>query len=133
VSQEVKSIFWEVIVLVILSKRLHMYVCSIQNSFQDGTILLYISLDLALIIVLPSCMWICVKRHLAIVAVDSDIGVLWKTPHIFTNAEYADMLHAVFCPHTNCKVHWCWRWNFWKCIILGKLYQLYHLNNKYEY
>jgi hypothetical protein len=37
------------------------------------------------------------------------------------------------CPHTSCKVHWCWRWNFWKCIILGKLYQLCHLNNKYRY
>jgi hypothetical protein len=22
------------------------------------------------------------------------------------------------CPHTDCKVHWCWRWNFRKCIIL---------------
>jgi hypothetical protein len=26
------------------------------------------------------------------------------------------------CPHTSCKVHWCWRWNFRKFIILGKLY-----------
>jgi hypothetical protein len=25
---------------------------------------------------------------------------------------------------TSWKVHWCWRWNFRKCIILGKLYQL---------
>jgi hypothetical protein len=37
------------------------------------------------------------------------------------------------CPHMSCKVHWCWRWNFRKCIILVKLYQLYHLNNKYRY
>jgi hypothetical protein len=37
------------------------------------------------------------------------------------------------CPHTSCKVHWCWRRNFRKCIILGKLYQLCHLNNKYRY
>jgi hypothetical protein len=36
------------------------------------------------------------------------------------------------CPHMSCKVHWCWRWNFRKCIILGKLYQLRHLNNKYR-
>jgi hypothetical protein len=21
------------------------------------------------------------------------------------------------CPHTSCKVHWCWRWNFRKCIV----------------
>jgi hypothetical protein len=47
-------------------------------------------------------------------------------------------LHAVQtsntpCPHTSCKVHWCWRWDFLKCIILGELYQLCHLNNKYRY
>jgi hypothetical protein len=30
-------------------------------------------------------------------------------------------------------VNWCWRWNFRKCITLGKLYQLCHLNNKYRY
>jgi hypothetical protein len=41
-------------------------------------------------------MWISVKRQLAVVTVDSGIvGVLWKLPHIFTNAEYADMLSAV--------------------------------------
>jgi hypothetical protein len=28
------------------------------------------------------------------------------------------------CSHTSCKVHWCWWWNFWKCIILSILYQL---------
>jgi hypothetical protein len=28
------------------------------------------------------------------------------------------------CLHTSCKVRWSWRWNFRKCIILRKLYQL---------
>jgi hypothetical protein len=37
------------------------------------------------------------------------------------------------CPHTSCKVHWCWRCNFRKCIILSKRYQLCHLSNKYRY
>jgi hypothetical protein len=37
------------------------------------------------------------------------------------------------CPHTSCKAHWFWRWNFRKCIILGKLYKLCHLNNEYRY
>jgi hypothetical protein len=32
-----------------------------------------------------------------------------------------------------CKVYWCWWWNFQKRIILGKLYQLRCLNNKYWY
>jgi hypothetical protein len=37
------------------------------------------------------------------------------------------------CSHTSCKVHCSQRWNFRKHIILGKLYQLCHLNNKYRY
>jgi hypothetical protein len=37
------------------------------------------------------------------------------------------------CSHTSCKVHWCWRWNFRKCVILCKLYQLCRLNNKHRY
>ena len=37
------------------------------------------------------------------------------------------------CPHMSCKVHWCWRWNFKKCSVLGKLYQLCHLDNEYRY
>jgi hypothetical protein len=36
-------------------------------------------------------------------------------------------------PHASCEVHWCWGWNFRKCFILGKLYKLCHLNNKYWY
>jgi hypothetical protein len=68
----------------------------IPNGLRDRAVSLQSSLDLALNIVLPSRMWICVKRQLAVVTVDSDIvGVLWKMPHIFTNAEYADMLYAV--------------------------------------
>jgi hypothetical protein len=40
-------------------------------------------------------MWISVKRQLAVVTADSDIlEVLWKMPHIFTNAEYADMFQS---------------------------------------
>jgi hypothetical protein len=27
------------------------------------------------------------------------------------------------CPHTRCKVNWCWWWNFLKYIILSKLYR----------
>jgi hypothetical protein len=44
-------------------------------------------------------MRIGVKRKLAVVTADSDIvGVLWKMSHIFTNAEYVDMLYVYgFC------------------------------------
>jgi hypothetical protein len=70
--------------------------CPIPNGFRDRTISLYSSLDLAPNIVLPSRMWIGVKRQLAVVTVNSDIvGVLWKMPHIFTNAEYAELQSAL--------------------------------------
>jgi hypothetical protein len=47
-------------------------------------------------------MCIGVKRQLAVVTVDSNtVEVLSKMPHIFTNAEYADMLSS----HTSFKVH----------------------------
>jgi hypothetical protein len=96
-SQEERSVFWEVILQVILSKKkVCMYMCPIPNGFQDIAISLYSSLNLVPNIVLPSRMWFDVKRHLAVVTVDSDvIAVLWKMSHIFTNAEYADMLYAL--------------------------------------
>jgi hypothetical protein len=38
VSQEERSIFWEVIVVVILNKEVHTYMCPIPNGFQDRAI-----------------------------------------------------------------------------------------------
>jgi hypothetical protein len=43
VSQEERSVFWEVIVSVILSKKLYGYMCPIPNSFRDTAISLYSS------------------------------------------------------------------------------------------
>jgi hypothetical protein len=69
--------------------------CPVPNGFRDRAISLYSSLDLAPNIALPSRNWIGVKRQFAVVTVDSDIvGVLWKMPRIFRNAEYADMLSS---------------------------------------
>jgi len=48
------SIFWEVIVSVILSKKVYMYMCPIPNDFRDRAISLNRSLDLAPNIVLHS-------------------------------------------------------------------------------
>jgi hypothetical protein len=42
-SQEERSIFWEIIVLVILWKKVCMYMCHIPNRFQDRAISLYSS------------------------------------------------------------------------------------------
>jgi hypothetical protein len=72
--------------------------------YMRKAVSLYSSLDLASNIVLPFCMWISGKRQLAVVTVDTDIvRVLWKMPHIFTYAEYADMLYAAL-HHRSCKV-----------------------------
>jgi hypothetical protein len=74
--------------------------CPIPNGFRDTAISLYSSLDLAPIILLPSRMWIGVKRQLAVVTVDIDIiRVLWKMPHILTNADmpYAVLTRAAKC------------------------------------
>ena len=48
------SIFLEVIVSVILSKRVYMYVCPIPNGFRDRVISLYKSLNMVPNIVLHS-------------------------------------------------------------------------------
>jgi hypothetical protein len=87
-SQEKRSVFWEVIVSVILSKKC-MCTC-VLNGLRDRAILLYSTL-------------------------------------------YTVQTSNTSCPYMSCKVHWsCW-WNFRKCVILGKLHQLRHLNNKYRY
>jgi hypothetical protein len=43
VPHEEMSIFWEVIVSVILSKKVYRYMCPIPNRFRDGAISLYSS------------------------------------------------------------------------------------------
>ena len=53
-SKEERSIFWEIIVSVILSKKLYMNMCPIPNGFRDRAIWLYSGLAWAPSIVLPS-------------------------------------------------------------------------------
>jgi hypothetical protein len=43
-SQEERSIYWEVTVSVILSKKLYMYICPIANGFRDKSTSLYSSI-----------------------------------------------------------------------------------------
>jgi hypothetical protein len=40
-SREERSIFWEVTVSAILSKKVYMYMCPIPNGFRDRAISLY--------------------------------------------------------------------------------------------
>jgi hypothetical protein len=90
VSQEERSVFWEVIVSIILCNKFYLYLCPILNGFWDKAVSPYSTL-------------------------------------------YTVQTSNTPCPHMICKLHWCWWWNFWKCIIPRKLYQLCHLNNKYWY
>jgi hypothetical protein len=81
VFQEKRSVFWEAIISVVISKKGYMYMCRIPNGFRDRAISLY------------------------------------------------STLYTVQAS----KTLWYWRCNFRKCIILGKLYRLFHLNNIYRY
>jgi hypothetical protein len=42
-QKEERSIFWEVMVSVILSKKMYIYMCPIPNGFRDRAISLYSS------------------------------------------------------------------------------------------
>jgi hypothetical protein len=42
-SQEEMSIFWEVVVLTILSKKVYLYMCPIPSGFRDRAISLHCS------------------------------------------------------------------------------------------
>jgi hypothetical protein len=125
VFQEERSGFWEVIVSVILSKYIFMYMCPFPNSFRDRAVSLYSSLDLALDIVCSSRKWIGVKRQF-----DRCDCWWWHRKSVVKNAAHRHKCriywYVLCCPHTSCKVRWCWRWNFRKCITLGKLYQFWN-------
>jgi hypothetical protein len=94
--RERRSIFLEVIVSVILSKKLYKNVCPIPNGFRDRAIWLYSSLAWAPSIVFP----------LALL-----VNILHKGTSRRTQTNNTP------CPHTSCKVHWCWRRNFRTFII----------------
>jgi hypothetical protein len=82
--EEERSILWEVIVSVILSRKVYMHVCLIPNGYRDIAISLY-------------------RR---------------ATRHVLTRvAKSIDVNGGIF----------------EKYIILGKLCQLCHLDNKYRY
>jgi hypothetical protein len=88
VSQEERSIFREVIVSVIPSKKVYMNMCPLPNGFQDRAIRTYNSLALAPNIVPPTVLRHCLKhvhrceRRVDGMTVDSDVvRVLWSDTH----------------------------------------------------
>jgi hypothetical protein len=76
---------------------------------------------------LDFCIWGWMKSEVYRTKMDTRDKVLYFIMSRCT--QMSDMSH----PHTSCKVQWCWQRNFWIYIIIGKLYQLCHLNNKYRY
>jgi hypothetical protein len=71
VSQEEKSIFWEVIVAVILSKIVYMYMCFIPSSFQDTAVPLHSSK-------------IVEKKEILLVCTVSSIGIYYSNDKVGT-------------------------------------------------
>jgi hypothetical protein len=96
VSQEEKSVFWEVIISVILSRNIYMTMCSIPKSFRDTVIWLNCSLALIRYVNMHS---------------DEQHAMSWH------ELQSALMLTVEFS----------------KFFVLGKLYRLFHLNDKYRY
>jgi hypothetical protein len=102
VSQEERSIFWEGIVLVI---------------------------------VIRSCICTCILFRTVSNIELFHYTVVWIWFPISSFPPDVNHLHRCWIcwyAHMSCKVHWCWWWDFQKCITLGKLYQLCHLNNIYR-
>jgi len=142
VSYKEMSIFLEVIVSVILSKKVYMYMCYSERflrwsyfteQFRFGTqncpsLPPYCaSLDF--------CLRGWMKRKVYRTKVDTRDELLDLVMDVIASIkEHQDALRqATRHDLTSCKLHWCWRWNFRKCIVVGKLYQLCQSNNKYQY
>jgi hypothetical protein len=76
------------------SKQKSVHVCVLFQKVDEIETWFNSSLDWAFNTVWST--WIDVKRQLAVVSVDRDVvRVLWKMPHIFTNAKYAVRLQLV--------------------------------------
>jgi hypothetical protein len=78
-SQEEMSIFWEVIVSVILSKRVYMYMCPIPNGLRDRAISLY------------SCKIVDkeilrIDSNIGIYCSSDKVGTIYVVQHIFENS-----------------------------------------------
>ena len=88
VSQEERSIFWEVIVSVILSKRLYMNMCPIPNGFRDRAIWLYSGLAWAPSIVLPSCPAAPLSEACESVEFSNIYYKLYQLCHLYNKYQY---------------------------------------------
>jgi hypothetical protein len=137
VSQEEMSIFWEVIVSVILSKKC-ICISVILRTVSDIELF---HCTVAKLLIKRYYVFFLISVF--IVQVKKKLLKKWYTRrtarslngfyHQHKGTSRRTQTSNTPCLHTSCKVHWCWRWNFRKCIALGKMYQICHLNNKYRY
>ena len=77
-SQEERSIFWKVIVSVILSKKVYMNMCPTPNGSEiEPFDCIVVWLGRPVLSFPPALLGHCLKRQLAVVTVDGDVvGVL---------------------------------------------------------
>jgi hypothetical protein len=118
--------------------------CLIPNGFQNRVIALYKSLDLAPYI--SFCPAVLRPVRFLLMRLNEEWNVKNNSGYTRWSARSHNGCYRQHTgmprwtqtsktpyPHTNWKVHWCWQRNFRKCIVLGKMYQLCHLKNKYQY
>jgi hypothetical protein len=115
---------------IVLYKKVYMYMRPISNGFRDRAI----SLSTVVWIWCPILSFPPARESLWNVSWPLWLLIMVLYECCETCRKSSQMPNMpICCPHTSFVVHWCWRRNFRKCIILGKLYQLCHLNDKYRY
>jgi hypothetical protein len=85
--QEERSIFWDVKMSVILSKKLYMYVCPIPNGFRDRAISLYSPQIVDKKEILRTVPNTCIHCS------SNKVGTVYLVQHIFENS--ADNMNAL--------------------------------------
>jgi hypothetical protein len=80
VSQEESSIFWEVIVSVILTKKVYTYMCPIPNSFRDTAISLYSAK------IVDKKEIVCTVSNASINHSSDKVGTVYLVKYIFENS-----------------------------------------------
>jgi hypothetical protein len=119
VSLEEMSILWEVIILVILAKKcmrtcvLFWMVSEIQLFHCTGVWIWRPILSFTPAVLHP--------LRFLFMGLDEEWSVQNGCYHQHKGTSRCHQMSNTPCPHTSCKVHWCWQWNFQKCFVLGKL------------
>jgi ABC-type polysaccharide/polyol phosphate export permease len=96
VSQEKRSVFWEVIVSVILSRTFYMYMCFILNGFRDRAISLYSSKIVDKKEILPTV------PNTGIYCSTDKVGTVYLVKYIFENSTVSVIVLCNSCEDMAC-------------------------------